>query len=53
VVVSDDVSYGMLRLLEILLDDIAAVRPFRAGEEREAKHWLASAPIRRNEGNGD
>jgi hypothetical protein len=45
VVVSDDVSYGMLRMLEILLEDIA-VRPFRAGEETEAKQWLASAPIR-------
>jgi len=51
VVVSDDVSYGMLRMLEILLGDIAAVRPFRAGEELEAKQWLASAPIRRNDEN--
>jgi hypothetical protein len=48
VVVSDDVSYGMLRMVEILLGDIAAVKPFRAGEELEARQWLASAPIRGN-----
>jgi len=47
VVVSDDVTYGMLRMLEILLEDIAAVRPFRASEVLEAKQWLASAPIRK------
>jgi len=50
VVVSDDVSYGMLRMLGILLEDIAEVRPFRAGEELEAQKWLAGAPIRGNEG---
>jgi hypothetical protein len=48
VVVSDDVSYGMLRMVEILLGDIAAVKPFRAGEELEARQWLENAPIRGN-----
>ncbi len=50
VVVSDEVSYGMLRMLGILLEDIAEVKPFRAGEELEAKQWLASAAIRGNDG---
>ena len=52
VIVSDDVSYGMLRMLEILLEGIAEVRPFRAGEELKARQWLANAPIREKEGNG-
>lgn len=46
VVVSDDLSYGMLRMLQALLGDVAEVRPFRAGQEAEAREWLARAPIR-------
>jgi len=46
VIVSDDLSYGMLRMLQALLADVAEVRPFRAGQEDEAREWLASAPIR-------
>ena len=40
IVVSDDVTYGMCRMLEILLDDVAPLRPFRKREE--AEEWLRS-----------
>jgi hypothetical protein len=53
VIVSDDLSYGMLRMLQALLGDVAEVRPFRAGEEAEARNWLADAPIRGGEEEGD
>ena len=43
VVVSNDVAYGMLRMLEILVEDVAAIRPFR--DYREAVKWLASARV--------
>ena len=46
VLVSDDLTYGMLRMLQALLGDVAEVRPFRAGQEAEAREWLAHAPIR-------
>jgi hypothetical protein len=39
VVVDSDVAYGMLRMLEILLDDVCQVQPFR--EVAEAESWLA------------
>ena len=45
VIVPDEVSYGMLRLLEILLEDVVAVRPFRERERHDAEEWLATAPI--------
>lgn len=38
VVVANDVTYGMLRMLEILLEDVARVRPFR--DAVEAEQWL-------------
>ena len=40
VLVSTDVAFGLMRMLEILVEDVAAVRPFR--DEREARAWLAS-----------
>ncbi len=46
VVVSNDIAYGMLRMLEILVEDVAAIRPFR--DYREAVKWLGSAPVRPN-----
>ena len=42
VIVADDVSYGMCRMLEILLEDVCPLRPFRTGEEGKAERWLAS-----------
>ena len=50
VVVSNDIAYGMLRMLEILVEDVAAIRPFR--DYREAVKWLGSAPLGPN-GNMD
>ena len=41
VVVSSDVAYGMLRMLEMLVEDVAAIRPFR--DYRDAVRWLARA----------
>ena len=45
VIVPDEVTYGMIRMLEILLDDVAAVRPFHESERQDAEEWLATAPI--------
>jgi len=39
ILVSTDVAFGMMRMLEVLLEDIAEVRPFR--DEQEARDWLA------------
>lgn len=40
VLVSTDVAFGLMRMLEILVEDVAKVRTFR--EEQEAREWLAS-----------
>lgn len=40
VVVSNDYAFGIMRAMEMLLEDVADVRPFR--EERVARSWLAS-----------
>ena len=36
IIVSDDVTYGMCRMLEFMLDDVCEVRPYRASERAEA-----------------
>ena len=38
IIVETDVGYGMLRMLEMLVEDVCAVRPFR--REAEAEKWL-------------
>ncbi len=38
VVVSSDQAYGMMRMLEMLVEDVCEIRPFR--EEAEARAWL-------------
>ena len=38
VVVSDDITYGMLRMLSILLEDVCAIQVFR--QKDEAERWL-------------
>lgn len=38
VVVVNDVSYGTLRMLEVLVEDVCVVRPFR--DRDEAEEWL-------------
>ena len=42
ILVDSDVGYGMIRFLEILVEDVCAVRPFRYQEE--AEEWLAGFP---------
>ena len=39
VIVSTDVEFGVIRMLETLLDDVAAVSPCRS--EAEARAWLS------------
>ena len=39
ILVDTDLAYGILRMLEILVEDVCAVRPFRHREE--AEKWLA------------
>lgn len=42
VLVATDFAFGIMRAMEMLLDDVAEIRPFR--EERLARSWLASRP---------
>lgn len=42
VLVSSDFAFGIMRAMEMLLEDVADVRPFQ--EERLALSWLASKP---------
>jgi hypothetical protein len=42
VLVSAEFAFGIMRAMEMLLDDVAEIRPFR--EERLARSWLASKP---------
>lgn len=42
VVVSNDLSFGMMRMIEILLEDVCIVRPFR--DYGAAEQWLQSLP---------
>jgi hypothetical protein len=46
VIVADEVTYGMMRMLEILLDDVCELRPFRQSERAKADKWLAEASER-------
>ncbi|HTY06861.1 MAG TPA: hypothetical protein VMC86_10110 [Gemmatimonadales bacterium] len=39
VIVETDVGYGMLRMLEMLVEDVCAIRPFRRREP--AEEWLS------------
>ena len=40
VIVPNEVGYGLVRMIEILLDGVAEVRPFRKTEKAEAREWL-------------
>ena len=40
VVVSTDYAYGMLRMLDMLVEDVCAIRPFH--DVPEGRLWLAS-----------
>ena len=43
VLVASDYAFGMVRMIEILLGDVARVRPFR--ELAEAEAWLAAPTV--------
>jgi hypothetical protein len=45
VVVGNDLSYGLVRMLEILLEDVCDIRPFR--NRSEAEEWLKAIPMPR------
>jgi hypothetical protein len=40
VLVSSDAAYGIIRMLEMLVEDVCEIKPFR--DESEARAWLAS-----------
>ena len=40
VLVSGDVAFGVVRMVETLVEDVCAVKPFR--DEQEARAWLAA-----------
>lgn len=46
VIVADDMTYGMLRMLETLLEGVCDVRPFRDTERNAAERWVRMRPIR-------
>jgi hypothetical protein len=50
VVVSNDLAFGMLRMLEILIGDICVVKPFRDYEA--AKKWLEELEASHHPANG-
>jgi hypothetical protein len=45
ILVGDEVSFGMIRMLEILVEDVADIKPFRS--RLEAERWLAHTPVRK------
>jgi hypothetical protein len=45
IIVSDDLTYGMIRMIGSLLDEICEIRAFRIAERHKAEEWLATAPI--------
>jgi len=40
IIVGTDLEYGMIRMLEMLAEDLCEIRPFR--EQEEAESWLAT-----------
>ena len=42
IIVDTDIGYGMIRFLEILVEDVCAIRPFH--DRHEAEQWLAGFP---------
>jgi hypothetical protein len=45
VITGNDFSYGIMRMLGILVEDVCAVRPFR--DRGEAEEWLDAIPMPR------
>jgi len=48
ILVGNEVSYGMMRMLEILVGDVTDIRPFR--DRDEAEDWLDAASKQRPPG---
>ena len=46
VVVSSELAYGMLRMLEIMVEDVCIIRPFR--DYAAAKQWFQDLPRNAN-----
>ena len=40
VIVPNEVGYGLVRMVEILLEGLTEVRPFRTNEAVDAREWL-------------
>jgi len=45
VIVSDDVTYGMVRMVGLILGDICELRAFRLDERAKAEAWLKIEPV--------
>jgi len=45
ILVGNDVSYGIVRMLEILVEGVSDIRPFR--RRAEAEEWLKAIPMPR------
>jgi len=45
ILTGDDVSYGMMRMLEIMVADVCDIRPFRS--RSKAEEWLNAIPVPR------
>jgi hypothetical protein len=43
VLVADDFAFGIMRMLEALVEDVAEIRPFR--EEQLSRAWLVARSI--------
>jgi len=43
VIVADDFAFGIMHILEMLLEDVAEIKPFR--DEQLARAWLAAKSV--------
>jgi hypothetical protein len=43
VLVATDFAFWVMRMLEVLVEDVAQIRPFK--DEQEARAWLDATPI--------
>jgi hypothetical protein len=53
IIVSDDLTYGMIRMIGSLLDEVCEIRAFRIAERHKAEEWLATAPIAAKQPDGN
>jgi len=45
VILSNDLTYGMIRMVGVLLEDVCELQAFRVDEREKAEEWLAATPI--------